>query len=143
MTHGLDTGFLVAAEVSGHPDHLAARQKLRQYRTAGDRFALAPQVLAEFIHVVTDLKRFSQPLKTDEALTRDELWWNSPEVYQLNPDGPTITIFLGWIRLHFLGRKCILDTMLAATFRAEQISSVLTTTARDFVVLGGFVCVTP
>ena len=143
MTHGLDTGFLVAAEVTGHPDHLAARQKLQQYRAAEDRFGLTAQVLAEFIHVVTDPKRFSQPLTMDEALTRAELWWNSPEVDQLSPDGPTITIFLGWMRLHFLGRKRILDTMLAATFRAAQISSILTTNARDFAVLGGFVCVTP
>ena len=143
MTHGLDTGFLVAAEVTGHPDHLAARRKLQQCRAAGDRFGLTAQVLAEFIHVVSDPKRFSQPLTMYEALSRAELWWNSPEVDQLSPDGPTITVFLGWMRQHFLGRKRILDTMLAATFRAEQISSILTTNARDFAVLGGFVCVTP
>ncbi len=143
MKHGLDTGFLVAAEVSEHSGHLAARQRLRQFRAAGDRFALAPQVLAEFIHVVTDPKRFSQPLTMDQALDRAEVWWNSPEVDQIGPDGPSITVFVGWMRQHFLGRKRILDTMLAATFRAEQITSVLTTNARDFAVLGGFVCVTP
>ncbi|MBX7209146.1 MAG: hypothetical protein K1X78_12585 [Verrucomicrobiaceae bacterium] len=133
----------MAAEVAVHPDHAAARQKLQQFRSAGDRFALAPQVLAEFIHVVTDPKRFSQPLTMEQALDRAEAWWNSPEIDQLSPDGPSITVFLGWMRQHYLGRKRILDTMLAATFRAEQISSVLTTNARDFAVLGGFVCVTP
>ncbi|MFZ4766642.1 MAG: hypothetical protein ACOYMN_16945 [Roseimicrobium sp.] len=36
MTHGIDTGFLVAAEVLGHPDHASARQKLQQFRGQGD-----------------------------------------------------------------------------------------------------------
>ena len=78
-----------------------------------------------------------------EALDRADLWWHSPEVDQLSPGGPSISTFLSWMRQHFLGRKRILDTMLAATFSEEQITSVLTTNARDFGVLGGFVCVVP
>ena len=53
MTHGLDTSFLVAAEVSGHGDHMAARTLASSLRLKGDRFALAPQALAEFVHIVT------------------------------------------------------------------------------------------
>jgi predicted nucleic acid-binding protein len=59
MIHGLDTGFLVAAEVREHAD---ARTTLAQVLWAGDFIAIAPQVLAEFIHVVTDTRRFAQPL---------------------------------------------------------------------------------
>ncbi|HCN27908.1 MAG TPA: hypothetical protein DIT64_03820 [Verrucomicrobiales bacterium] len=70
MTIGIDTGFLVAAEVAEHPDHQVARLKIQQSRSAGDRFALAPQVMAEFLHVVTDPKRFSQPLSMEAALER-------------------------------------------------------------------------
>lgn len=65
MTHGIDTGFLVAAEVAEHPDHQTARLKLQSFRSSGDRFALVPQVLAEFVHVVTDPKRFMLPLTMD------------------------------------------------------------------------------
>ncbi len=143
MTYGIDTGFLVAAEVAGHPDHVAARQMLLQFRANGDRYALTPQVLAEFIHVVTDPKRFTHPLTMAQALERANAWWESPEVDQISPGGHTITTFLAWMSQHYLGRKRILDTMLAATFRSEQITSVLTTNAKDFAVLGGFICVTP
>lgn len=143
MIHGIDTGFLVAAEVLGHPGHPSARVKLQQFREDGDQFALAAQVIAEFIHVVTDPKRFSQPLSMAEALTRAEAWWNSPEVRQLSPDGPTLSVFLAWMRQHQLGRKRILDTMLAATFSAKGIISVLTTNPGDFAVLGKFNCVVP
>jgi predicted nucleic acid-binding protein len=53
MIHGLDTGFLVAAEVREHSAHAGARAKLAQVLSAGDVIAIAPQVLAEFIHVVS------------------------------------------------------------------------------------------
>ena len=62
MIHGLDTGFLVAAEVTEHGEHTGARATLARLLAAGDLIAMAPQVLAEFIHIVTDPRRFRQPL---------------------------------------------------------------------------------
>jgi len=53
---------------------------IQSLRQKNDRFALAPQVLAEFIHIVTDPKRFSSPLTVELALRRAETWWNSKEV---------------------------------------------------------------
>jgi predicted nucleic acid-binding protein len=100
-------------------------------------------VLAEFVHVVTDLKRFTQPLTMDQALERAESWWESPEVDQLGSDAFSVRTFFIWMRQHRLGRKRILDTLLASTFREAGIQSILTTNARDFAVLGGFVCVVP
>jgi hypothetical protein len=52
MIHGLDTGYLVAAEVLEHADHAAARDTLARMIAAGDEIAIAPQVLGrvdEFI----------------------------------------------------------------------------------------------
>ena len=66
MKYGIDTGFLVAVEVVEHPRHAPAQAKIASLVSAGDEFALAPQVLAEFIHVVTDPRRFSQPLNMPE-----------------------------------------------------------------------------
>jgi predicted nucleic acid-binding protein len=50
VTHGLDTSILVAVEVACHADHVAARTLASSLRQKGDRFALAPQTLAEFVH---------------------------------------------------------------------------------------------
>ena len=133
----------MAAEVAEHPDHQAARQKFQNFRAAGDRFALVPQVLAEFAHAVTDPKRFTQPLTMEQALERAEIWWESPEVNQLGSDAFSVRTFFGWMRQQRLGRKRILDTLLASTFREAGVQSILTTNASDFAVLGGFVCVVP
>jgi predicted nucleic acid-binding protein len=54
VTHGADTSFLVAVEIVEHEHHADALRVLRELLTRGDRVALAPQVLAEFVHVVTD-----------------------------------------------------------------------------------------
>ncbi len=42
---------------------------------------------------------------------------------------------------HQLGRKRVLDTLLAGTFRSANITSLLTLNAADFVVFGEFTCV--
>jgi predicted nucleic acid-binding protein len=62
MIHGLDSGFLVAAEILEHSDHAAAHSALAKLIAAGDLIAIAPQVLAEFIHIATDRRRFAQRL---------------------------------------------------------------------------------
>ena len=143
MTHGFDTTFLVAAEVSGHNNHVASRSRLSALRSAGDDFAIAPQVLAEFVHVVTDAGRFSSPLSMDAALSRAETWWTSGEVRQVVPDAITMVEFFAWMRQYRLGRKRILDTLLAATYKTAGIASVLTINADDFAVFGHFQIVEP
>jgi predicted nucleic acid-binding protein len=143
LKHGIDTGFLVAAEVMEHPAHNAARTKLASFVEAGDVLVLTPQVLAEFIHVVTDSRRFKTPLSTDSARDLAEKWWTAREVEQLPTGAGAVGRFFAWHRAHDLGRKRILDTMLAATYRDAGIDSLLTTNPRDFAILGGFRCVTP
>jgi len=64
-------------------------------------------------------------------------------VDQIGADALSMSTFFAWMRQHRLGRKRILDTMLAATFREAGIVFIFTTNSRDFTVLGDFVCVTP
>jgi predicted nucleic acid-binding protein len=143
VIHGLDTGFLVAAEVSEHADHAGARLTLSELSKAGDRFALAPQVLAEFLHVVTDPNRFAHPLAMPEARRLAEQWWTARDMERVVADDAAARLFLTWIGQFGLGRKRLLDTMLAATYRMAGIDSLLTTNAGDFTVFGGFRCILP
>lgn len=141
MTHGLDTSFLVATEVSGHTDHTAVRNLASSLRQKGDHFALAPQALAEFVHIVTDGKRFTAPLTMEQAMERAQIWWNSSDVERLWPDESAVSWFFAAVSKHQLGRKRLLDTLLAGTFRSANITSLLTLNAADFGVFGEFTCV--
>jgi predicted nucleic acid-binding protein len=143
MIHGLDTGFLVAAEVAEHPDHAGARRTMLTLHAAGDQVAIAPQVLAEFLHVATDSRRFAQPLDMNTATRIADQWWTAADVVQVFPNALSVNQFLIWLRQLSLGRKRLLDTLLAATYLQAGIRSLLTANATDFGVFGTFTCVTP
>ena len=141
MRHGLDTSFLVAVEVTCHPEHTAARAAAEGLRRAGDRFVVTPQVVAEFLHVVTDPKRFSAPLTMEQALERAKQWWDAKDVDRVVPTEGTVTWFLTAMAIHRLGRKRVLDALLAGTLHTAGISSVLTLNPADFTVFPEFSCV--
>lgn len=138
MIHGLDTSFLVALEVSSHAEHAACRSRFQRLLKARDSFAIVPQVLAEFIHVITDARRFSSPLPIEQAIGRAEIWWNAAEVVHVFPTAESTLLFLGWLEEFQLGRKRLLDTQLAACFLSAEVSSVLTLNRDDFTTLQSF-----
>lgn len=138
MTHGIDIDFLVALEITDHPFHQSADRLLRSLLESDHDFALAPQTLAEFIHVVTDPRRMPVPLSMIDAISRAEHWWEAEEVVRVAPEGQSMVTFFGWLRRYHLGRKRLLDTLLAATFRQAGVSRIITNNNRDFEILGGF-----
>jgi predicted nucleic acid-binding protein len=143
VIHGLDTGFLVAAEVAEHAEHADARATLARLLGAGDLIAIAPQVLAEFMHIVTDPRRFTHPLDMAAARRLAGQWWAAREVVRIFPDDGATAQFLAWLVQFSLGRKRLLDTLLAATYRQAGVNSLLTTNPGDFSVFGVFACITP
>jgi predicted nucleic acid-binding protein len=143
MIHGLDTGFLVAAELLEHAEHVAARDTFARLLAGGDLIAIAPQVLAEFIHVATDPRRFSLPLDITAARQVAEQWWTASDVVQVFPDDAATKQFFSWLQQFALGRKRLLDTLLAATYLQAGVQSLLTTNPSDFGVFGVFTCITP
>lgn len=140
MTHGFDTSFLVAAEVAEHPEHDGVWRRIRELKAQGSDFALTALVVAEFVHIVTDARRFKTPLTMAQALAEARWWWEASDVEQVPPGDDAVKWFLDAMTRHQLGRKRVLDTMLAATYRSAGVTSLLTLNAADFAVFGEFVC---
>jgi predicted nucleic acid-binding protein len=143
MIHGLDTSVLVAAELTSHPRHGACRALLQQIAQLADEMALAPQVLAEFVHAVTDPRRCTVPLTVSAALDRADRIWNAHKVLKVFPDATVASQFFVWMRQHHLGRKRLLDTLLGATYFAAGIRSLSTLNRSDFDVFDCFTIVEP
>jgi len=143
VTYGVDTSFLVAAELDEHADQAAVRSMIARLISRGDRLALAPQVLAEFIHAVTDSKRFRAPLEMSLAHSLAERWWTAREVERVYPNAAATQQFLDWMAIHRLGRKRLIDTMLAATYLHAGIYTLATLDTRDFGIFGCFQIVHP
>lgn len=139
MTTGVDTSVLVAITVQEHPAHAAAwRWFVAEVRGRDGAMALAPQVLAEYAHVVTDPRRFERPLAMETALSLASRFWLARECRRVAADGEAVAVFLDWMAEHRLGRKRLLDTLLAASYRAAGVSRLATTDWRDVDVFGAF-----
>lgn len=143
MLMGVDTTFLVQVEASEHPDHDAARTFLRRHLREGGTVALAPQVLAEFVHVIVDSRRFERPLSPPDALERAAAWWNASETERVLPTERAVTLFFRWMVEFRLGRKRLLDTLLAATYAAAGVRVLVTSNVRDFQRFGVLEVVVP
>lgn len=143
MIRGIDTSFLVARELASHARHQQSRNLLESLDRNGDRFALTPQVLAEFVHVVTDGRRCAAPLDVATAVQRAEQVWTATQVMQVFTDSLATAQFFDWMVQHRLGRKRLLDTLLAATFWTAGIGSVVTLNRRDFEIFGCFAILEP
>ncbi len=134
---GADTTFLVQLELVELPGHKGAHTLLhREVLQPQVRLALAPQVLAEFIHVVTDPRRFQTPLTTADAIAKATFWWNAAEVQHVFPSDDSTFLFLDWMQRHQLGRKRILDTQLAAILWTSGVRLLLTANPGDFRIFG-------
>lgn len=136
---GLDTSFLVAVSIREHPAHREAWRVFDgEIRGRDGAAAVAPQVLTEFVHVVTDPRRLERPIPMDEALDIGDRWWNARECRQVPVGSEAVAIFLDWMTLHRLGRMRLLDTMLAAAYHAFGVTRLATTDWRDFRVFEAF-----
>ena len=84
-----------------------------------------------------------QPLRMDEARHIAQQWWTARDVDRVFPHEAATQQFLAWLEQFSLGRKRLLDTLLAATYHQAGIPSVLTTNPADFATFGIFTCITP
>ena len=72
------------------------------------------------------------------ALERAKLVWNATEMVKVFPDAAATSQFFAWMRQYRLGRKRLLDTLLAATFHVAAIQSMITVNRSDFELIGCF-----
>jgi len=135
---GVDTPFLVAHTLLEHPEHRQARELAERLLQKNHLFAICPTVIDEFVHVVTDARRFEQPIKIGEALEIAQDWVNSRETVNLFPCERSTCLHLHWLRDHRLGRKRINDTRIASIYHHHGIRKLLTSNVRDYTVFGCF-----
>jgi predicted nucleic acid-binding protein len=73
-----------------------------------------------------------------QALSRAEWWRSVRECRWVYPDEASMELFLGWMAEHRLGRKRVLDTLLAATYTSQGVTKLATLNRKDFDIFGRF-----
>ncbi len=132
---GIDTSFMLAFEYVQHESHYLVRRLAARHQH--ELLAVAPQVISEFTHVATDPRRFQKPLELEDALDRAAAWWDADETSLVQPGPSALALFHSWMLQYKLGRKRVLDTMLAATYREAGISVIASIDDRGFSLFPG------
>jgi predicted nucleic acid-binding protein len=140
---GLDCNILVQLALAEHPRHTATRRIVDYETDRSESLVFPTSVLTEYLHVVTDNRRFTPPLTMSEALNSVEELLANPSVTVLESSLASARLTLSWVRQYRLGRKRILDTHLAAILHLNGVRRLLTSNPADFTIFGVFELLTP
>jgi predicted nucleic acid-binding protein len=140
---GLDCNVLVQLAIAEHPANAKTLAAVQSETRQGIKLVFPSLVATEFLHVVTDERRFAPPLTKTEALDWIQEFLANPAVRLLEPTQASMDQTLRWMRQFNLGRKRILDTHLAAILHTSGVRRLLTSNPADFAVFGVLETVTP
>jgi len=140
---GLDCNVLVQVAIADHPANARTLAAVESETRQGSKLVFPSLVATEFLHVVTDERRFAPPLTMPEALDWIQDFLASPGVSLLEPTQAGMDQTIRWMRQFNLGRKRILDTHLAAILHTSGVRRLLTSNPADFTVFGVLETVTP
>jgi predicted nucleic acid-binding protein len=140
---GLDCNILVQLALADHPANAATIVAVQAEVQQGHQLVFPSLIVTEFLHVVTDERRFVPPLTMIEATTWIEEFLANPGVRLLEPTEGSLQQTFQWMRQFKLGRKRILDTHLAAVLHTNGVRRLLTSNAGDFTVFKALEVITP
>jgi predicted nucleic acid-binding protein len=140
---GLDSNVLVQLALKDHPANAATVGVVQSEAKDGNILVFPPLVAAEFLHIVTDSKRFEPPLTMNEALEWLDGFTANPGVRVVEVTPESLKLANRWMREFQLGRKRVLDTQLAAIFHTATVKRFITSNPADFAVFKVFELVTP
>jgi predicted nucleic acid-binding protein len=133
VRRGIDTNVLVYAHMAALPEHGVVREYLSGQLARTDvTLVVTPSVLHEFVHVVTDPRRFEPPVGMPEALALARLYVDRANVQCVATDAEALLEAFALVDRHRLGRKRLADTLLAATLLRHGVRQLVTCNPGDF-----------
>ncbi len=136
---GIDTCFLIDLYWQDSPRNKNARalySKIANDETT--QLAVYFNCFNEFLHVITDPKRFSNPFSIKEAINVIDFWCDIDRVKVLYPDDTVFKRTITWMNMYNLGRNRINDTQMASCYFSNNITSIITANPKDFEIFQSF-----
>lgn len=126
----VDTNVLVYSTVSGNPWHMEARQWLTYLHSAGVKLCVTPQILREYLVVLTRGTVFETEFTTDEVLTTLDALLQTLDVID---ETSAVALELRRLLANYPIRgKRIHDANLVASMIVHGISRLATYNQGDF-----------
>lgn len=136
---GIDTCFLIDLYWQDSPRNKNARalySKIANDETT--QLAVYFNCFNEFLHVITDSKRFSNPFSIKEAINVIDFWCDIDRVKVLYPDDTVFKRTITWMNMYNLGRNRINATQMASCYLSNNITSIITANPKDFEIFQSF-----
>lgn len=144
MRRGLDTNVLIYAHMPDLPDHARVRSfLLGQLADEDVILVITPVILHEFVHIITDGRRFTPPVSMADALAVARVYLDHTNVECLSLDGQAVAGAFALIERYQLGRKRIADTLFAACLLDHGIHELITCNPDDFRIFDSLTMIDP
>lgn len=129
----IDTTLLVDLYWQDSPRHKRAVDFYNHLATeTEEEILIYYNCFNEFIHVITDTKRFENAFSMKEALAVVEEWRWLERVKIIFPDEDCFCRTQAWLDIYDLGRKRINDTNMASCYALNAVSKIYTANPKDF-----------
>lgn len=102
------------------------------------KIAIFHNCFNEFLHVITDSKRFENPFTVQEAIEVIDSWCDLENVTVLYPDDTSFKRTLAWMNMYKFGRNRINDIQMASCYFSNGVSSIITANPGEFEVFECF-----
>ena len=136
---GIDTCFLIDLYWQNSPRNKNARDlysKLAKDNSC--QLAIYYNCFNEFLHVITNSRRFENPFTIKEALAVIDFWCDLENVTVLYPSDSSFKRAVTWMSIYSIGRNRINDTQMAACYAPQGVSKIITANPKDFEILECF-----
>lgn len=144
MKLAVDTNVLIYAHLPVFAEHECVRSYLLERLATPDiTLVITAMILHEFVHVVTDGRRFQPPLTMSEALAVSRLYLGRSNVECLPVGEDMLLKAFQLVERHRLGRKRLADTMFVAALLHHGVKHLITCNPSDFEVFTGISLVDP
>ena len=137
----LDTNVLVYAVNADAPQHASSQALVQAAFDRRVHAALVPQILLEFLAIVTNPRRVTRPLDPGQAWEQVEILRVNLPVLGLEPEA--VTILGELVIAHRPAGRGIFDLFLAAQMRTHVIRTICTYNTSDFDRLRDVEALTP
>jgi predicted nucleic acid-binding protein len=143
-TLGIDTNVMISGHLPGFAEHASIRSfLLGRLADPEEILVVTPMVLHEFVHVVTDARRFDPPVEMAEALAVAGGYLDRTNVTCVAVDEESTALAFELMNRHRLGRRRVADTLLAATLLRHGVNRFATCNQADFEIFDGLELVDP
>ena len=144
MRRAVDTNVLIYTHMPSLPSFERVRRYvMTQLGDADVTLIVTPLVLHEFVHVVTDPRRFEPPLTMSDALATARLYLGRSNVTCVGADEAVVIDAFDLLEQFQLGRKRIADTLLVATLARHEVRELITCNPGDFEIFDELTIVDP